>query len=930
MTPKDSDTLFLVDGSGFIFRAYHALPPLTRSDGMPIGAVMGFTNMLVKLLKDINAEYVAVIFDAARKNFRNDIYADYKANREAPPEDLVPQFELIRSATKAFDLPCLELEGYEADDLIATYARLASEQGRRVVIVGSDKDLMQLVSDNVTLFDPIKQKDIGISDVVEKFGVTPDRVIDVQALAGDSIDNVPGVPGIGVKTAAQLIGEYGDLETLLARAEEIKQPKRRESLIEHAEAARVSKKLVTLDANVPVPMAIEDMKAHDPRSEKLVDFLKEMEFRSLLARLDADVDTPGSAAPAATPSGDDFPPCAKNVYTLINDEPTLAAWIEGAYTSGVLAVDTETTHLTPARAALCGISLSTEPGKGAYIPVGHRKPDEGRSADLFGAPEEAGSDRNDIAQLPLDTVIRALKPLLEDSSVLKVGHNMKYDMQMFMKHGVRVDPVDDTMLLSYVLDGSAHGHGMDELSELHCAHTPIAFEEVAGKGKAQITFDRVPIEKALPYAAEDAEVTFRLHRILKPGLAPAKMTSVYENIERPLVPVIADMERRGVKVDANILRSMSSDFGKKLVGLEADIHTMAGHPFNVGSPKQIGVVLFDEMGLQGGKKTKTGDWSTNAQLLEVLADQGHEIVARILEWRQLSKLKSTYTDALQEQINPETGRLHTSFSMAGTSTGRLASSDPNLQNIPIRTEEGRKIRQAFIAEEGWKILSVDYSQVELRLAAEMAGIEALKEAFRKNLDIHAITAARVFGLEPDKVTPEIRSRAKAVNFGIIYGISAWGLAKQLGIEAGDAGEFIKRYLSRFPELVTYMERCKDEARKHGYVTTLYGRKCFIAGINDKNGAIRSGAERQAINAPLQGTAADIMKMAMIAMPPALERAGLQARMLLQVHDELIFEVPEEECEETATLVRNVMENVASLSVPLTAEAGFGDSWAQAH
>ncbi len=948
---SDKNTLYLVDGSGFIFRAYHALPPMTRSDGMPVNAVLGFCNMLLKLLKDLNAPYVSVVFDAAGHNFRNGIYDDYKANRDDPPDDLIPQFPYFRKAAEAFSLPALELDGYEADDLIATYAKRAAEQGRDVVIVGSDKDLMQLVNERVRLYDPMKHKYIGAADVAEKFGVPPEKVIDVQALAGDSIDNIPGVPGIGVKTAAQLINEYGDLETLLARAHEIKQPKRRETLLENAEMARISKQLVTLDSGVDVPVSIEDMKTHDPATPELAAFLQEMEFKSLLARIgqssrgeDHELEDNRGGPALSVPT---FSSADKNDYVLINDEETLKEWIAAAYETGLLAVDTETTHLTPARAELCGIALSCEIGKGAYVPLGHKEKIEAMD-DLFanpspsppsaslpspleeGDPGDSDGSAEGIAQLNVETVLALLKPVLEDPSVLKIGHNIKYDMQMFFRHGVRLSPVDDTMLMSYVLDGTSHGHGMDELAQLYCNHTPVKFEDVAGKGKNQVTFDHVPIEIALDYAAEDAEITLRLWHILKPRIAAEKMAVMYEDIERPLAPVIADMEWRGVKVDAALLKSMSAEFAKKLAVLEEEIHKLAGRPFNVGSPKQIGAVLFDEMGLPGGKKTKTGDWSTTAQLLEKLAADGHVIVEKILEWRQLSKLKSTYTDALPNQISPETGRVHTSFSMAGTSTGRLASSEPNLQNIPIRTEEGRKIREAFIAEKGCSLLSVDYSQVELRLAAEIAGIEALKEAFQKNMDIHTLTAARVFGLEPDAVTPDIRRQAKAVNFGIIYGISAWGLAKQLGIEAGEAGEFIKRYLSRFPELVTYMEKCKKEARKYGYVRTLFGRKCTIHGINDKNGAVRAGAERQAINAPLQGTAADIMKLAMIRIPGELEKAGLSAKMLLQVHDELIFEVPDAELEETAKLVRETMETVVNLSVPLTAESVSGPSWAAGH
>lgn len=928
MAENNSDeTLYLVDGSGFIFRAYHALPPLTRSDGTPVGAVLGFTNMLVKLLKDIHAPYVAIIFDAARKNFRNDIFPEYKATRPEPPEDLVPQFALIRKATRAFGLPCLELEGYEADDLIAAYTKIARSMGKKVTIVGSDKDLMQLVDKDVQLLDPIKQKTIGIEEVMEKVGVPPEKVTDVQALAGDSIDNIPGVPGIGVKTAAQLIGEYGGLETLLERAGEIKQPKRRQALIDNAESARMSKKLVLLDKDAPLPMAIEDMKTADPASPELVEFLEEMEFRTLLTRVEKNHSGNGKAAEDKALQAPEFPECSENVYALINDEKILKEWLDEAKRKGLLAIDTETTSLTPAKASLCGISIAHTPGMAAYIPVGHCQHET--PADLFGEPASEGQEC-DIRQLSLEKVIRAMKPVLEDPSVLKIGHNIKYDMQMLMKHGVRMSPVEDTMLLSYVLDGSSHGHGMDELAETLCGHSTIKYADVAGKGKAQITFDSVGIEAALPYAAEDADITLRLYHMLKPRLAQEKMSLVYEDIERPLIPVIADMELRGIRVDRQKLKEMSDEFARSLATLEEEIHTLAGHPFNVASPRQIGSVLFDEMGLSGGKKTKTGDWSTTAQLLEKLADQGHDVVRKILDWRQLAKLKSTYTDSLQEQINPDTGRVHTSFSMAGTSTGRLASSEPNLQNIPIRTEEGRKIREAFISEEGWKILSVDYSQIELRLAAEMAEVEGLKQAFQNRQDIHSTTAASVFGLTLEDVTPDLRRKAKEVNFGILYGISPWGLAKRLGIDPEDAKDFISRYFARFPELPQFMEDCKEEARRSGYVRTLFGRKCFVPGIHDKNGAVKSAAERQAINAPLQGTAADIMKLAMIRVAKALEESGLKARMLLQAHDELILEVPDDELEKASELVGREMEAAATLSLPLETEAGWGVNWADAH
>ncbi|MCB9989937.1 MAG: DNA polymerase I [Rhodospirillales bacterium] len=926
MDDQEDGELYLVDGSGFIFRAYYAMaygrsgPAMTNPKGEPVSAVFGFTNMLLKMLNDYHAPYMAVIFDAARANFRNDIYPDYKANRDETPEDLIPQFPLIRKATEAFDIPAIELEGYEADDLIAAYTRLARAQGKKVVIVSSDKDLMQLVGDGVRMLDPMKGSFIGPEQVVEKFGVTPDKVVDVQALAGDATDNVPGVPGIGIKTAAQLINEYGSLETLLARAAEIRQPKRREALVDHAEMARISEKLVRLDENAPVPVPLEELKTHDPEKPELMAFLQEQGFKSIITRLGGTtVEGTEGAAAIAEDKPDTLPPVSHNQYTLIDDLETLQQWIDKAYETGLLAVDTETTGLTPARAELVGICISPALGSGAYIPLGHKQ-----ETDLL------GGQKDDLKQLRMEDAIKALKPVLEDPSVLKIGHNMKYDWQMLAQHGIHTAPCDDTMLLSYVLDGTEHGHGMDELSELFCGHKPIKYEEVAGKGKNAVTFDYVPLDKALDYAAEDAEITLRLHHIFKPRLAQEKMASVYEDIERPLIPVIAQMEMAGIKVDPAHLKAMSSEFGKKLATLEEQIHALAGHPFNVGSPKQTGAVLFDEMGIEGGKKTKTGDWSTTADILEKLAAQGYEIVEKILEWRQLSKLKSTYTDALPEQINPKTGRIHTSFHMTGTSTGRLASSDPNLQNIPIRTEEGRKIREAFIAEDGYVLLSVDYSQVELRLAAALAGVDALKNAFKDGVDIHALTASQVFGVPLEEVSPELRRQAKAVNFGIIYGISGWGLAKQLGCEPGEASEFIRKYLARFSEIQDYMESKKDEARKHGFVKTLYGRKCTIKNINNKMQNVRMGAERQAINAPLQGTAADILKKAMAKMPRALEEAGLNAKMLLQVHDELIFEVPEAELDQTTALVQSVMETIVDVGVPLEAEAGHGKNWATAH
>jgi DNA polymerase-1 len=915
--------VFLIDGSGFIFRAFHALPPLTRADGTPVNAVLGFTNMLVKLITEMHVPNIAVIFDAKRKNFRNDIYPAYKANRSETPPELVPQFPLIREATEAFSIPAIELEGFEADDLIATYAKLARAKGYHVTIVSSDKDLMQLVREGVRMFDPMKYKYMGEAEVMEKFGVTPDKVVDVQALAGDSTDNVPGVAGIGVKTAAQLINEYGDLETLLARAGEIKQPKRREALIENAEIARISKRLVALDADVAVTVDIDALKITRPDTKKLFSFLNEQGFRSILTRMEKQF-APAPIANNVTPIHRDEP-----AYELVQTEEALNRWIKLAAESAVIAIDTETTSLTPAKAKLVGISMSTAAGNGCYIPLQHRDP--AGYSETFDFTMKADAPRADLIQIPLDRAMALLKPLLEDASVLKVGHNIKYDMQLFMQYGVQITPIDDTMLLSYVLDGSSHGHGMDELAETFLSHTTIKYNDVTGSGKSQVTFDLVPLEKALHYAAEDADVTLQLHQMFKPRLALEHMATVYETLERPLAQVIADMEFAGVKIDTKVLKDLSTDFAKSIAALEIQIYALAKQSFNVGSPKQLGDILFGSMGLTGGKKTKTGAWSTSAEALEELSEQGYEIVDKVLEWRGLSKLKSTYADALPEAITPKTGRIHTSFSMAGTNTGRLSSSDPNLQNIPIKSEDGKKIRAAFIPEAGYSLLSVDYSQVELRLAAEMANVKALKQAFHDGIDIHAATASQVFEIPLEKMTPDIRRQAKAINFGIIYGISGFGLAKQLGIPQGEAAAFIKQYLARFPELKLFMDGAKEAARKQGYVKTFYGRKCFIRGINEKNAGIRNSAERQAVNAPLQGTAADVMKRAMIAIAPALAHAKLGARMLLQVHDELLFEVPLDQKPETEALVKKIMESAGvGISVPLTVEAGWGDNWAEAH
>ena len=912
--------VFLIDGSGFIFRAFHALPPMNRKDGTPTNAVYGFTRMLMKLVEDTDADHIAVLFDRGRRTFRNDIYPDYKAHRPDPPEELVPQFALVHEATRALNVAEVGMEGYEADDLIATYTRLAREAGAEVTIVSSDKDLMQLVGEHVTMYDAMRERRIGPQEVHEKFGVGPDKVVEVQALAGDSTDNVPGIRGIGVKTAAQLINEYGDVEAVLERAEEIKQPKRRQALIEEAEAARVSRELVRLRDDVPVEHGLATFAVKEPDADVLLDFLRTQEFRSMVATWESRFGVGERAAPEVAAVE------AEARYELVTTADALEAWIEEALKAGVVSVDTETTSLNAMRADLVGFSLTVEPGTACYVPVAHKAPEIQGALDLGGT----GGDAEAPEQIPFSTALDLLKPLLEDPSVLKVGQNIKYDMQVLARYGIAVGPVDDTMLLSYVLDGGLHGHGMDELAAVFLGRKTIKYADVAGSGKSRVTFDRVPLDRALDYAAEDADVTCRLHRILKPRLVPERMVSVYETIERPLIGILNAMEQTGIRVDAAQLHALSHDFAHRLETLKEEIHGLAGHEFNVGSPKQLGEILFDEMGLPGGKKGKTGAYATGADVLERLAAQGHDLPARVLDWRQLAKLKNTYTDTLVEEINPATGRVHTSYSQAIASTGRLSSNDPNLQNIPVRTEEGRRIRRAFMPEDGHKLLSADYSQIELRLLAHVAGIGALKDAFRDGLDIHAITASQVFGVPVDGIDPLVRRKAKAINFGIIYGISAFGLARQLGTSNTEAGQYIEAYFERYPGIRDYMQRTKEHARKHGFVTTLFGRKCHTPEINAKNPNHRGFAERAAINAPIQGGAADIIKRAMIRLPGALERSGLGARMLLQVHDELVFEVADGELEETAAVVRETMEGAAYLDVPLVVDTGAGDNWEEAH
>jgi DNA polymerase I len=975
---KKGDHLFLVDGSGYIFRAYHALPPLTRkSDGLQVNAVLGFCNMLWKLLAEMKNEkptHLAVVFDKSEKTFRTDFYPDYKAHRPDAPEDLIPQFPLIREAVHAFEIPCLEQAGYEADDLIATYARLASEAKATTTIVSSDKDLMQLVGNGVTMYDTMKDRRIGRDEVIEKFGVGPEKVIEVQALIGDSSDNVPGVPGIGVKTAAQLIGEYGDLETLLKRASEIKQDKRRQSLIDHAEIARVSKRLVTLDRNVPLDVAVDELAVHEPDYKHLIAFLKAMEFNTITRRvaekaeIDAsqvDADTKlVSGAPSAAPAapsgktGDLFAspthaePSARSgangaltpislaaaraeaarkqkfdrsKYECVRTLARLKEWVARAYELGVVAVDTETTSLDAMQAGLCGLSLSVAPNEACYVPLAHKK--DGGGDGLF----DAGLAPDQIKE---EDALKVLKPLLEDKSILKIAQNMKYDWLVFAQRGIEMAGYDDTMLISYVLDAGKGGHGMDDLSERWLGHKTIHFGDVAGTGKSQVSFDCVPIDKATDYAAEDADVTLRLWNALKPRMPAEHVATVYESLERAMPAVLARMERRGISIDRQVLSRLSGEFAQKQGALEDEIKTLAGGPLNPGSPKQIGDILFGQMGLPGGTKTKTGQWSTGARELEDLAEQGHALPRKILDWRQVSKLRSTYTEALPTYVNPTTHRVHTSYALAATSTGRLSSSEPNLQNIPVRTEEGRKIRRAFVAAPGMKLVSADYSQIELRLLSEVAKVPALTKAFQDGVDIHAMTASEMFGVPVKDMPAEVRRRAKAINFGIIYGISAFGLASQLGIEREEAGAYIRKYFERFPGIRDYMDETREFCRAHGYVRTLFGRKCHYPDIKASNPSIRAFNERAAINARLQGSAADIIRRAMIRIEPELARAKLKAQMLLQVHDELIFEVPESEVARTMPVVKKVMEEAphpaVSLHVPLQVDARAADNWDEAH
>jgi len=926
---SNGNHLYLIDGSSFIFRAYHAIRPLNRPDGTPVNAVSGFCNMLFKLLRDLDdierPSHLAVIFDAGKKTFRNDIYPEYKAHRPPAPDDLIPQFKIIHDAVEAFNLPSIQLAGYEADDIIATYAKQAESNGSKVTIVSTDKDLMQLVSDDVRMLDTMKNRHIGIEEVTEKFGLGPEKVIEIQALAGDSADNIPGVPGIGVKTAALLLSEFGDLDTLLARAGEIKQNKRRENLIEFADQAKLSLELVTLALDVPDLPSIDDFALGDIDPDKVLPFLEEQNFRSLQTRILTHLGPDVSAEFA--PIEDAAPKEVK--YETVTTIEALKRWIKLAENARQITIDTETTSTNAMAADLVGISLSINSGDACYIPLAHVNHSD-EPVDLLS--ESSAEPIPD--QIPMQEALELLKPLLKNPAILKIAQNMKYDALVLKKYDVEITPFDDTMLLSYVLDAGVNKHNMDELARVHLDLSTIPFKEIAGTGKKQITFDKVAIDKATEYAAEDADITGRLHRLLKPRLVQEKMVTVYETLERPLVPVLVDMEHNGIKVDKDMLNRLSNEFAVRLSELEGVIHDLAGHAFNIASPKQLGEVLFEEMAIPGGKKSKTGAYTTGADILEKLAADGHELPEKVLEWRALAKLKSTYTDALQNIINKDTGRIHTSYSLAATTTGRLSSTDPNLQNIPIRTEEGRKIRNAFIPEQGYKLVAADYSQIELRLLAHIAELDSLKKAFNDGIDIHAMTASEVFGVPIEGMDPIVRRQAKAINFGIIYGISSFGLANQLGMSRTEAKTFIDKYFERFPGIRHYMEDTKQYCRDKGYVETIFGRKIHIGSINDKNGMRRSFGERAAINAPIQGSAADVIRRAMIQMPDALKQAGLNAKMLLQVHDELVFEVPEEEIEKTTPIITSVMEKAAlpalQISVPLTVDCGIGDNWNEAH
>ena len=915
-------TVCLVDGSGYIFRAFYGIPNLTAPDGTPVNAVYGFTNMFLRLTQNIPCDYSLVLFDAKRQNFRNDFFPEYKGTRKEIPEELIPQFPIIREAVKALNLNQLEMEGYEADDLIATYADQALNKGYEVVVVSADKDLMQLIRPGVRFYDPMKDKFFTPEDVKEKFGVYPDKVVDVQALAGDSIDNVPGVPGIGLKTAAQLVNEFGSLQEVLDRAGEIKQNKRRETLLENRENALISLQLVTLKKDVPVEKEIEAYACHKPVFEEIEKFVDLYGFLSLKPRLQRWAEVRCNSLPDEENQDQNtvFKEVEKH-YELAQDEQSLKRWVDMIKNKGVFAFDTETTGIDPTFDKIVGFSMAVEEGVACYVPLKHKS----QNRDLFAL------ESDEIKQLDFATVAKHLAPIMTDKSILKIGHNIKFDMHFFAQvigEDKEIFPIEDTAVLSYDLDSSEHGHGMDELAEKFLSYKTIHYEDVCGTGKDKITFDYVPLDKALGYAAEDADITLRLYNVLKPRLIKEKKIAVYENYDRPLIALLQKMEKQGVMVDKQKLMSLSQEFDKKLKEYEQEIYQLAGEEFNIGSPKQIGEILFGKLGAKG-KKTATGAWQTGADVLENLAAEGNLLAAKILNWRGFSKLKSTYTDALLNLLDKDS-RLHTTFSQTVVNTGRLASSNPNLQNIPIRSDEGKKIRECFIAKEGCKIIASDYSQVELRLLASVADVKGLKHAFDQGIDIHAATAAKVFGVPYDEVDSNMRRHAKAINFGIVYGISQYGLAKQIDVSNEEAKKYIDAYFAQMPEIKKYMEQTTMFAHQYGYVMTPFGRKCSIMGINDKNKRIVANAERAAINAPIQGGAADIIKRAMIAVQRELEEGGYKTKMLLQVHDELVFEAPLDEVEKAAAMIKKTMEGVVDLAVPFVAEVGIGDDWTQAH
>ena len=920
---QKKDHFYLIDGSGYIFRAYYALPPLTRkSDGLPTGAVSGFCSMLFKLLEDSKSNqnlqkptHFAVIFDSARKTFRNEIYSDYKANRAEAPDDLAPQFDYIRKSVLAFNLPSVELINYEADDLIATYVEKILIQGAKVTIVSSDKDLMQLYKKDVRIFDPIKNKFINEEDILKKFGVNSSKVIDVQALAGDSSDNVPGVPGIGIKTAAELINKYGDLETLLRSTHEIKQNKRRETLIENKDKALISKKLVTLKHDVPVDRDLDEFELKEIDKDKLYKFLREMEFNRLLSSAISAYGEPNlSSIKAKSKNITDQEKIDKSKYYLIDDPKKLDDWIKEAEETGEIAVDTETSSLDPHQADLIGISLCTKIGKACYIPVGHKSK----------------------KCIKKDTVLKKLKPLLEDSSIKKIGQNIKFDFIVLFKNGINLSSMEDTMLMSYVLDAGKNRHNMDTLSEIHLNHKTISFKELVGSGKKEINFSDVDVEKAKDYAAEDADITFRLYKKFSKSLKEEKMINIYEIFEKPMIKILAHMEIKGIKIDSKSLKALSSKFEKKIDKIQNEVFRISKKEFNIASPKQLGEILYNDLKIADLKKTKKGSFATSASVLEDLAFKGHKFPQLVLDWRQVSKLKNTYSDSLPEHINPNSKRVHTSFLLAATTTGRLASSDPNLQNIPIKSEDGKDIRKAFIAEKDHVLISADYNQIEMRILADLADVKELKKAFKNNEDIHSLTASQIFNIDIKKVNQDQRRKAKAINFGIIYGISQYGLAKQINVSNYEAEEFLNSYFAKFPEIKVYMDQTIKFCRKSGYVNNIFGRKSHFLNINDKNYNVRNFQERAAINAPIQGSAAEIMRLAMIKLEKELNnKKNQKTKMLLQIHDELIFETPKNEIKRISKIIIDEMSSVAksdqhSFSIPLTVDLNSGDNWGALH